>query len=633
MIALALALLVVQGSASAESLLAAGDVQAALKLARKGVEQRPRDARAHLLLGRVHYERPLVGRYAALEAFKTAARLDPTDPAPLYWQMKVGFYLRSDEGDYMAREALLRLFAVTPDYLDAWDRFQDVYRNPKIWRRAERALARHGEDPVALQRRAEALIALEDGRGADSLLSIVAARRGSSSALYLLRTEAAFLAGRTSAGFAWHDSALTRADIDSTDALWNEVWLIATPSETGRHAVTPLGERRAFYERFWHERDPDLLTPENERLLEHYARGAEARRVYRLLHPQRSSYRSKWARALHLFEVRQHLGDRTEGSLQDTAMSAAFRAGLTAQGLVFMRHGRPDRQAPCMYDLLSGEVETRCHSFLHSEAWLYWTPQGPLSIRFSKAEYFEPLSRRQQQSTLQLLATDRSTLPAPLVARSWSALFRSADLGLTDVYYRTNGDSAAAVLWDTGGQMQPIRASGPGLLLLSVPPGSYHLGLDVDSAGTRGRWRREVRIPPFSAVDLDLSSLVLAPSAELLDREAVLQGMPVDLVYPAGAPLASYVEIYGLTAGADGRSRFHLRYSFAPAQSFLGRLFSNARAVVFEFDRETESSTSVEKLIIEPDHLPAGRYRVTVSVTDRTRNVKSESAVLEIEIR
>jgi len=66
----------------------------------------------------------------------------------------------------------------------------------------------------------------------------------------------------------------------------------------------------------------------------------------------------------------------------------------------------------------------------------------------------------------------------------------------------------------------------------------------------------------------------------------------------------------------------------------VGSLFrGSARAVTFEFDRETESSTAFERLIIEPDRLAAGRYRVTTSVTDRTRNVKSESVALEIEIR
>lgn len=637
MIALAVALLAVQGSARGESLLAAGDVQAALKLAQKIVEQRPRDARAHLLLGRVHYARPVIGRYPALEAFKTAAQLDPNDPEPLYWQMKVGFYLRGDDGDLVARNALLRLFAITPNYLDTWERFQDVYRSPDIWRRAERALARHGEQPIALEHRAELLIALEQGARADSLLAIVAAQGTAGAATYLLRAEAAFLSGNTAAGFAWHDSALARAENDPTDALWDEAWLIASPDEVVRHENTRAGQRRAFLERFWGLRDPDLLTRENERLEEHYARRAEVRRSYRLLHPQRLVYHSRYARALQggAFDDRREQEDFSQ-ALQDTAMPLAFRAGLTAQGLVFLRHGKPDAQANCISDVLRGVVlrsDIGCRSYQDLESWLYRTPDGPMSIRFVRGERLGPSSREQLRNSYVLLRTDRSTLPAPLVARAWSATFRSSDLGLTDVYYKAAGDSAAAVLWDTGGQIQPLRASGPGLLQLSVPPGLYRFGLDVDSAGKRGRLRRDVRIPHFSALDLGLSSLILAPSAVLLDREPALHRMPVDLVYPAGTPLASYVEIYGLTTGRTGRSHYQLRYSFAPVQSFLGRMFSNARTVVFEFDRETESSTAFERLIIEPDRLPAGRYRVTLSVTDRTRNVKSESVALDIEIR
>ncbi len=666
MIALALALLAVQApspdslSARAESLLARGDVQGAYKIAKKLVERRPTDPQAHFLLGRVHYDRPVIGRWAALEEFKKAARLAPHDPAPLYWQMTVGFYLRSDDGDRIARDALLQLFTITPDYLDTWARFHDVYQSPAIWRQAERALARHGDDPTALEHRAELLIDLADGKRADSLLAIASAHRSPTARTYLLRAEASFLAGEPKAGFAWHDSAVAHADEDASEALWDEAWTIATPSEAGHYETTQPGELRAFFERFWNGRDPNLLTRENERVREHYQRRADARRLYRLLQPQRMRYHSKFARSLFDYDQRRALeslavvlpgatGPSSDPfaaqaraamlawpstTLSDTGLVLAFHTGLTAEGLVYLRHGKPDMQAGCVTDLVRPYVlGPACNSFLTQESWLYWTPSGPLSISFSDNETFFPTSSEQLLNTMIALQTDRTTLPAPLVAHAWSALFRSAELGLTDVYYRTNGDSAAAVLWDTAGQIQPIRASGPGLLLLSVPPAVYHLGVDVDSAGKLGRWRSEVLIPRFSEVDLGLSSLVLAPSAVLLDREAALHGMPVDLEYPAAAPLASYVEIYGLTPDRDGRSRYHVRYAFAPVQSLVGKLFANSRSVVFEFDRETESSMSHEQLVIDPDRVPAGRYRVTVAVTDLVRNVKSESATLDIVIR
>ena len=665
MIALAVALaLVVQDTSVTriESLLAAGDVRPALKLATKLVERRPSDPAAHLLLGRVHYARPVIGRFPALDEFRTAARLAPADPEPLYWQMKVGLYLHGDDGDRIAREALIALFALTPNYLDAWERFRDVYRNPGIWRRAERALARHGEQPAALEHRAELLIALEEGARADSLLAIVGTN-------YLLRSEASFLRGDKTAGYAWHDSALAHAETDASDALWDEVWLIASPGEIARHDATAPPERRAFYERFWGQRDPNLLTVENERLEEHYARRREVRRTYRLLHPQRLVYHSTFARALQAFDDRREQGDFTipqyrvipgpswelrmidqrlaalnSQALQDTAMPLAFRAGLTAQGLVFLRHGKPDAQANCIADIFRGYILTSdlaCLSYRDSESWLYWTANGPMSIRFHRGESFGPSSGEQLWNSFVLLRTDRSTLPAPLTVRAWTAMFMGADLGLTDVYYKASSDSAAVVLWNSDGIPLRVASNGGGLLQLSVPPGPYDLGLDVDSAGVLGRIREAVTVPMFSFVDLDLSSLVLAPidhnaSLPPPDRETALSGMPADLSFRSGVPLAAYLEIYGLGLDRGNRARYQVRYTFAPLKSAFARLFGGsggARPVVFEFERGSEFSIARERLVIEPDKLAAGRYRVTVAVTDLTRNVKSESVALDITIR
>ena len=672
MVALALALAVqLSGSSQdtsitrVESLLAAGDVRQSLKLATKLVQQRPKDPAAHMLLGRVQYARPVVGRFPALEEFRTAARLAPDDPEPLYWQMKVGFYLRGDDGEIVAREALLALFAVTPSYLDAWERFRDIYRNRDIWLRAERALARHGEQPVALEHRAELLIALEQGARADSLLAIVVAQQAAGVPTFLLRAEANFLAGNPRAGFAWHDSALAHADNDPADALWDEAWLIASPDEVERHESTPPEERKVFYQRFWGQRDPNLLTPENERVAEHYARRAEVRRTYRLLHPQRTVYHSKLARALQAFDDRREAGDFTapfpgpgrgrlipgpswefrmmdqfytslnSQALQDTAMPLAFRAGVTAQGLVYLRYGKPEQQAICVSDLQHGwqlPSDVTCTGYRDVESWLYWTPAGPMSVRFDKGERFSPSSGEQLHNTFMLLNSDRSTLPAPLVARAWTAMFKSGDLGLTDVYYGAKGDSAAVVVWNAGGE--PLRVSGRGLLLTTVPPGPYDLGIDIDSAGVLGRIRRPLAVPMFSLADLDLSSLVLAPiarDAELPNREDALRGMPADLSFHAGSPLATYVEIYGLGLDGGNHARYRVRYTFAPLKSTFARMFGGSgRPVVFEFERVAEFSVANERLVIEPDKLPAGRYRVTVSVTDLTRNVKSESVALDI---
>jgi hypothetical protein len=192
------------------------------------------------------------------------------------------------------------------------------------------------------------------------------------------------------------------------------------------------------------------------------------------------------------------------------------------------------------------------------------------------------------------------------------------------------------VLWNSAGV--PLRVSGGAgdLLQLTVPPGPYDLGLDVDSAGALGRIREAITVPMFSLVELDLSSLVLAPierTASLPDRETALRGMPVDFAFRAGQPIAAYLEVYGLGLDRGNRARYQVRYTFAPLRSPIARLFGGSSPVVFEFERGAEFSSATERLVIEPDKLPPGRYRVTVAVTDLTRNVKSESVALDITIR
>jgi hypothetical protein len=215
--------------ARAGSLLAANDLPAARRAAEHLVAAYPQEARAHLILGRVWLAWPVIGRYSALSEFRAATKLAPGDPQPLYWQVRVGQYLGSDEGQVIVREAILRIFQLTPDYEDCWALFQQIYHNEGIWRRADQALARHPDDLVGLERRAQIAIALQEPQRADSLAGLVLARRARHVPAYLQRAEAAFATGRDSAGHAWYDSALVYADLDSTGALWDRIWMIAAP--------------------------------------------------------------------------------------------------------------------------------------------------------------------------------------------------------------------------------------------------------------------------------------------------------------------------------------------------------------------------------------------------------------------
>lgn len=671
MIALALLLATQQPDLSrAESLLAAGKAFDAAQVAARVVARRPHDAAARLLLGRAHLARPVVGRYAALAAFRAAARLAPEDPAPLYWQSEVGLLLGSDEGEGIAREALIRLFALAPDYRDSWSRFSRLFGNAAVWRRADGAFARHPDDPLALTRRGHLAILLEDPARAEAVLARARARGADGVETALLRAEAAYLGGDPPTGDAWIDTAVAHAAEDSAGALWTRFWPIASPAERAAFGATPPAERSGFFRRFLGRRDPNLLTPENERLREHFARVAHARRHFRLLHPLNQYHRSALVRGIAAGNSRVLLQDLTVAApalfvaaptararaaaglggdgadlapTDSNAITAFFLAGLDARGLLWLRHGRPAQRIMGAFDALRPAVDG--DQALDVESWVYPSPDGPISVGFRRGTggvfgfgapagdfVFEPVSDRQVRATRALLRSDATAFPAPLAAPAWVAFFPDSGGDRTAVYVRTRAGRAAAALWGPSGQV--AGAAGDGVLRLSVVPGAYDIGVDVDSAGRLGRVRGAVDVPGSARAGLGLSSLVLGAGDSADAREAILARMPPDLAVPAGAPLTTYAEIHGLHVDSLGLVRYRVRYSFTPRRGALARLFTGGAPVVLEFEREARGTAIVaERIVIGPSRLARGRYRVTLAVTDLAADVKTESAAIDIIVR
>jgi hypothetical protein len=650
------------GYARAESLLAAHDLPHARTAAERLVQDHPQRSRAHLLLGRVWLAWPIIGRYTAYREFRRAAELAPEDPAPLYGQIEVGNYLKSDEGEGIVRRALLKLLALVPDSQDCWTLFRQLYHSTGIWREADAALARHPDNAAALEHRAEIALALEHPARADSFAGLVLARRPSSISALQLRAAAAFDAHHDSAGYAWYDSALALADLDSTGVLWAQVWMIASPAEIEQERSTPPGERRQFFQRFWEHRDPNLVTPYNERIAEHFRRLDYVRHAFHLLHPFTLYNFSPARRAVVTSFERDNLSDmansleglfsplstakllaehRVGPDVRDVNDSVGRRtiqslANLDARGLLWIRYGRPDVR-------LSGVPDpcrpTDPRPGLDLEGWLYNTGEGTLCIALHRNEragdfILAPVDARQARSARLLMTSDDTKLPATLSATGWSAFFQSAEPGSTDFYVRTQPETTAVALWDPASGMRAAWVSGVGLLRVSAPPGTYNLGLDVDSAGSQARIRQPVRLPGYSWAVLGLSSLILAPSDTLLDREAALEEMPASMAYPAGRPLATYAEVYGLSRDGLGVAHYRVHYTFVPLRSLVPRLFGASSPVEFEFDRQGRWQPALpERLVIEPGRLAPGRYRVTLAVTDLLSNVKSETIAIDITIR
>jgi len=671
--------------ARAESLLARHQLPEARAAAEQLVKYHPGDERAHLLLGRVMFEWPVTGRYDALTEFRLAERLAPDDPEPPYREAMVGFFLHSDDGEALATASLIRVFAADPAYRDAWIRFTRVFQNPSVWREAEEAFARHPHDPRSLRHRADLALKLGQTAWADSFAAEVLALSPHDEEALLVRAEAGFLASppRDFAGYAWYDSAVTYAAGDTANAMWDAIWMIASPEEAARYDSTPAEARPGFLRAFWDKRDPNLVTSQNERIAEHFRRLVYAETHFRLLHPQDSFFYSPFRRDLMASYMRDYvrmlvghdclasdddplpagkgflpeaspdawlashgLGPDFRSVDSSVAGELMARTGFDSRGLVYVRYGPPDAE-------MDGAVDPNrpCNtsaSPLMTEGWSYNGPSGPLTIAFNRFTsgsvmrnqfvvdgdfLFMPITERQVQSARYLMHTDRTAIPAPLLAHVWNASFRDTNTNRTRIYFRAHPDTAAARLWDDEGNVV-AATSGVDLISLAAPPGHYQMGVDVDSAGRLGRARRPLNVEAYPPGQLTLSSLVLSAGLDLLDRDSALRAMPATLTYRAGTPLTAYTEIYGLGASTENLNRYQVEYTFAHTRGLLGALIKGRGPVTFSFTREGPAeAVKVERLTIEAGRLPAGSYRVTLTVTDLTIRQRTQSVAIDVDVR
>lgn len=239
------------------------------------------------LLGRIHLAWPVIGRWKADSLLTRAGALDPDDPEPFYWLGQVGFALRGDDGEDISRRGLVRVLAIEPQYRDAWDLWTRLYRGPSERRAAIAALARHAGEPTPDLRRSQLLIETEAYRDAEPLLAALVARAPHDPAPRALLAQLLCETGRDAEAASVYAAALARAPADTALVLWRQVRGIASPAERRAWERTPPEDRTAFFRRFWAYREPDLGTPLNERVGEHFRRVRQARRLFALLHPSK----------------------------------------------------------------------------------------------------------------------------------------------------------------------------------------------------------------------------------------------------------------------------------------------------------------------------------------------------------
>jgi len=268
----------------AESALARGDFDRAVKLARDYTSHHPGDWRGWFVQGRATLARGGTGnthRVAAIIAFRHATWLAPERAEVWDGYGRAGLELGNADGELILHEAYQRVLAIDPLYANAWENWLKAYRNRSDRERMRRILARHDSIPAVRARVAQLLIEDEQYAAADAVLDSLLELDPEHPGWLALRAESALEAGDTAVGTAFYDRALENADRDGGEVLWEQAIGIATPGEIRAwEAGIPPSARFGFLRSFWARRNPDLFRDLNQRIAEHFARLRAARKQF-----------------------------------------------------------------------------------------------------------------------------------------------------------------------------------------------------------------------------------------------------------------------------------------------------------------------------------------------------------------
>ncbi len=249
---------------------------------------------AHIGLGDVYRTLPF-RKLQAVAEYRLALRADPANREALYALAETGFALEETQGYRMAARTLVRLICIDPGYRDSYRLWRDkiLDQTDDELRKAgtciESWLETHPDtafwrfdlarDRFRLGEIEQVLATLETIAQADSSARLTERK--------LLEARCLLKLGDTMGFESSYAQALGAAkSVEDFDCLLAEAETIFTPEESEAYEkLKSVEEMGVFWRKFWLGRDPDPLTFHNERLMTHYLRFHEARKMYRMNFP------------------------------------------------------------------------------------------------------------------------------------------------------------------------------------------------------------------------------------------------------------------------------------------------------------------------------------------------------------
>jgi GWxTD domain-containing protein len=413
---------------------------------------------------------------------------------------------------------------------------------------------------------------------------------------------------------------------------------IASEQDTAALRQLAPVDQREFLRRFWKEHDPDPVSPENEAQLEYWSRAAHAFFLFY------DTKRREWDERGEVY-VRYGPPEIVAYNPVGTVDSYSFSTGpmypvnvlvwdYPSLGMHVVLHDRllserymlPVSMEADMDPRPDPAVLARRSDALASRGGRGVFPTLPPGVRPLPVD--GRIARFEGDGGASLLGqVETRGWPDDSLWADWVVL----DTTMTEVARGRSTLEASAC--------DPVRRRVADFLE-ALPAGRYQIGMQVhDNGGRRGVYRDTVGLAE-PADRLALSDVVVTCGTyqppPLSGQEPVvrIEPNPASTVYGKD-PLTAYFEMYHLQAGADGQSRFEYDVTVRSAERdprvWLQRLLAPRPIIpsVATTRSDTQPGSLRRQFISVPiAELPAGRYRLEITVRDLNAGTEANAATL-----
>jgi len=603
-------------------------------------------------LGDVFRKMPRRNLQAAKE-YRKAFLADSTNLEALYALAQTGFELEETTGYIMAGKALADLISIDPSYRDAYRLWRDsiLDHSPGQLEEVNQSLEQYlSEHPDTAGWSLElAGNRFRIGRPGSALETLARHEKTSPGQKpwkrRLLQARCRLALGDTLGFERDYAAALTEAGrADEFTELYLEAEAIFRPRESEKWSrLKSPAERTAFFRSFWKRRDPDPISPYNERLVTHYMRLHEAQQRYSLANPH-----SRFQSSRNYFRMLSPRSDTY--NVFDYDPDLFFKRSrhlvLDQRGLVFLRHGPPDQVRIPAIDEVSNPTEI----------WFYGRVFFTFEKRFGAGDFvYLPVYLQGAGNIVEAMETESFRDPLPAFTQDYYGVYFQGPAGRLEVeVYQSapvsaapleTGPEATLALYDsTWAETALERTTSKKITVAEdslwiavnrvlADPGPCFYAVRMDIPGYRAVARKSMELIAPPGRRLDLSGIILgSPPLEgrQVHRRRGINLLPrPSLTFAPGEKITVYFEVYGLRKDRTNRRSFRERVTVglveekAGITSILKKLFRGKkprRSLTLSFDREPPEAAGpvAEHFEIDTSNLVPGKYSLVAEVRDNS---------------